>query len=55
MLLSPGTFTFMPQMLATSVSGRTITEIAVRTRNTSLVRWAICDSFVLSSASTTSL
>ena len=52
---SPGTPTFMPQMLATSVSGRTITENAVRTRKVSLVRCAIADSFVDSSASTTSL
>ena len=52
---SPGTCTFMPQMLATSVSGRTITEIAVSTRKVSLVRWAISASFVSSSASTTSL
>ena len=51
----PGTCTFMPQMLAISVSGSTITQNAVSTRNVSLVRWAIADSFVSSSASTTSL
>ena len=45
----------MPKMLAISVSGRKITEIAVRTRKISLVRCAIADSFVASSASTTSL
>ena len=52
---SPGTPTFMPQMLATSVSGRTTTLNAVSTRRTSLTRWEITDSLVSSSASTTSL
>ena len=40
---------------ATSVSGRTITEMAVRTRKVSFVRWAIADSLVDSRPSTTSL
>ena len=52
---SPGTPTFMPQIEATSVSGRTITEIAVSTRKVSLVRCAIADSLVDSRPSTTSL
>ena len=45
----------MPQIEAISVSGRKITENAVSTRKTSLERCAIADSFVDSSASTTSL
>ena len=32
--LSPGTCTFMPQMLAMKVSGRTTTLMAVSTRRT---------------------
>ena len=42
-------------MLAISVSGRKISEIAVRTRKISLVRCAIADSLVASRPSTTSL
>ena len=53
-LPSPGTPTFMPQMLATSVSGSTITLIEVRTRRMSLTRWLMTDSFVASRASTVS-
>ena len=45
----------MPQIEAISVSGRNITENAVRMRKISLERWEIADSFVSSSASTTSL
>ena len=45
----------MPQIEAISVSGRKMTENAVRTRKISLERCAIADSFVDSSASTTSL
>ena len=52
---SPGTWTFMPQMLAIRVSGRITTLKAVSTRSTSLTRWESTDSFVTSSASTTSL
>ena len=51
----PGTCTFMPQIEAISVSGRKITQKAVRIRKISFERWAIADSFVSSSASTTSL
>src|SRR5689334_21006489 len=52
---SPGTLTFMPQMLAMSVSGSRITETEVSTRSTLFRRCVITDSFVSSSASTTSL
>ena len=52
---SPGTPTFMPQMLATSVSGSTTTLIAVSALRTSLTRCERTDSFVDSRPSTTSL
>ena len=52
---SPGTPTFMPHRLAMKVSGSTITLKAVSTRRISLTRCEITDSFVSSSASTTSL
>ena len=45
----------MPQMLASSVSGRITTLKAVSTRSTSFTRWESTDSLVSSSASTTSL
>ena len=45
----------MPQIEAMSVSGRTMTLIAVRTRKVSFMRCEMTDSFVDSSASTTSL
>jgi hypothetical protein len=45
----------MPNALAISVSGRKISEIAVRTWKVSLVRCAIADSLVDSRPSTTSL
>src|SRR5262249_27652089 len=52
---SPGTLTFIPKMLAISVSGRKMRLIAVSTRKVSLVRCASADSFVASRPSTTSL
>ena len=55
MLSCPGTRTFIPQMLAIRVSGRTMTLIEVSTRRMSLTRWEITDSLVSSSASATSL
>jgi len=45
---SPGTWTFMPQMLAIGVRGRITTLNAVSTRRTSLTRWERTDSFVTS-------
>ena len=45
----------MPQRLAIRVSGRMMTLNAVSTRRMSLTRCEITDSFVSSSASTTSL
>ena len=50
-----GNSTFMPNMLASSVSGRITTLKAVSTFSTSFTRCEITDSFVSSSASTTSL
>ncbi len=52
---SPGTRVFMPNTLAMSVSGRTMTLMAVRMRNVSFRRWEMTASLVDSSASTTSL
>jgi hypothetical protein len=52
---SPGTRTFMPQMLAISVSGSTTTLMAVSTRTVSFTRCESTDSFVSSRASMTSL
>jgi len=52
---SPGTPTFMPQMLAMRVNGRTMTLIEVSTRRMSLTWCDRTDSFVASSASMTSL
>ncbi len=51
----PGKWTFMPKKPVISVSGSRITENTVSTRKTSFCRWEITDSFVSSSASTTSL
>ena len=51
----PGTGTFIPKMLAMSVSGRSTTLAAVRIRNESFRRCESTDSFVDSSASMTSL
>ena len=45
----------MPQMLAIRVSGRMITLNAVSTRRMPFTRCEMTDSFVCSSASTTSL
>ena len=50
-----GTFTFIPQALATKVSGSRRTEKIVRTRRTSLVRWPMTYSLVDSIDSTCSL
>src|SRR6476469_8897037 len=52
---SPGTCVFMPKTLAMSVSGSTMTLIAVSTRKVSFSRWLMTASVVDSSASTTSL
>src|SRR5262249_10998600 len=52
---SPGTRTFIPQMLAIRGRGRTMTVIEVRTRRMSLRRCVITDSFVSSRATITSL
>ncbi|MEN3311733.1 MAG: hypothetical protein V7645_1062 [Actinomycetota bacterium] len=52
---SPGKRTFIPKIPEMSVSGSRITENTVRIRKTSFWRCEITDSFVLSSASTTSL
>jgi hypothetical protein len=54
-VFSPGKSTFMPKIPEISVSGSRITENTVRMRKTSFWRCEITDSFVLSSASTTSL
>ena len=51
----PGSPTFMPQMLAISVAGRNTMLKTVRMRRTSLNRCESTCSFVVSSASTTSL
>ena len=51
----PGKSTFMPKTLAISVSGSRIALKTVSTRRTSFWRCEITDSFVDSSASTTSL
>ena len=50
-----GNSTFMPNRLASRVRGRITTLNAVSTFSTSFTRCEITDSFVSSSASTTSL
>src|SRR5215204_4943589 len=52
---SPGNSTFIPKMLARSVSGRSTALKTVSTRRTSFWRCEIADSLVASSASATSL
>ena len=51
----PGNRTFIPKKPVISVSGSRTTENTVSTRSTSFWRCWITDSFVSSSASTTSL
>src|SRR5437764_3949553 len=51
----PGKCTFIPKKPVISVNGSSTTENTVRTRSTSFWRCWITDSFVSSSASTTSL
>ena len=51
----PGKCTFIPKKPVISVSGSSTTEKTVRMRSTSFWRCEITDSFVVSSASTTSL
>ena len=52
---SPGNATFIPKMPEIRVNGSKTTLKTVRIRSTSFCRCEITDSFVLSSASTTSL
>ena len=51
----PGKCTFIPKIPVINVIGSRITLTTVSTRRMSFWRWLIADSFVSSSASTTSL
>ena len=52
---SPGKSTFIPNKPVITVSGSIVTLMIVSSRRTSFWRWEMADSFVASSASTTSL